>query len=142
MTMRNGDGAPRELGWKGSFVLGCGIGVVVLILVGVVVYLRGKKLEAGRRDATIMALDLVRTTVRALAAPGSDGSLGDWTGQRALGRSSPIEDGWGNPIHYRCPGPVHRKGWDLWSCGPNGKDDLGTFDDVLVGEDVGAVGSR
>ena len=45
-------------------------------------------------------------------------------------------DAWGRVLCFACPGPVHKHGWDLWSCGPNGKDDQGTFDDILVGEDV------
>ena len=51
-------------------------------------------------------------------------------------------DGWGNPLRYRCPGVVHKHGWDVYSCGPNGKDDQGTFDDICVGEDVAVVASR
>ena len=50
-------------------------------------------------------------------------------------------DGWGRRMAYRCPGPVHRNGWDLYSFGPNGKDDDGGGDDILVGEDVAAVTS-
>ncbi len=51
-------------------------------------------------------------------------------------------DAWGRPLHFACPGPIHRHGWDLWSCGPDGKDDQGTFDDILVGEDVAPETSR
>jgi hypothetical protein len=50
-------------------------------------------------------------------------------------------DSWGHPIRYRCPGPVHRHGWDLWSVGPNGTDEQGEGDDILVGEDVADIGS-
>ncbi|MBI3724079.1 type II secretion system protein GspG [bacterium] len=45
-------------------------------------------------------------------------------------------DAWGNPIYYRCPGPVHKHGFDLISCGPNGVHEEGQGDDILVGEDL------
>jgi hypothetical protein len=59
------------------------------------------------------------------------------------GSNEPINaaDGWDRPVCYRCPGPVHKRGWDLWSCGPNGVDEQGGGDDILVGEDVAVVGS-
>jgi hypothetical protein len=51
-------------------------------------------------------------------------------------------DGWGRAIAYHCPGPVHKHGWDLYSFGPNGIDEQGVGDDILVGEDVADVTSR
>ncbi len=45
-------------------------------------------------------------------------------------------DAWGNPIYYRCPGPTHKNGWDLISCGPNGVFEEGGGDDIVVGEDL------
>lgn len=138
----------RELGWKGSFFVGCGIGVCVLLLVGFVVVWRGKKIERDKRVETQLRLGLLHTCASHESFPAASGAGDDWTGQRnlkissQLGMKEPVLDGWGNPIRYRCPGPVHKKGWDLWSCGPNGKDDQGTFDDILVGEDVAPVGSR
>jgi hypothetical protein len=52
-------------------------------------------------------------------------------------------DAWGQPIRFRQPGPVHRNGWDIWSVGPNGIDEEGEGDDILVGEDdVAMVSSR
>jgi hypothetical protein len=53
----------------------------------------------------------------------------------------PELDGWGRPLLYRSPGPVHPHGWDLWSVGPNGIDEQGGGDDILVGENVAAEGS-
>ena len=53
----------------------------------------------------------------------------------------PLRDAWGHAIKVRCPGPVHTKGWDVWSCGANGVDEQGQGDDILVGEDVAEVGS-
>src|SRR5207237_599182 len=48
----------------------------------------------------------------------------------------PSRDAWGNPIYYRCPGPIHKNGWDLISCGPNGVYEEGQGDDIVVGEDL------
>jgi general secretion pathway protein G len=39
-------------------------------------------------------------------------------------------DAWGRPIRYRCPGLVNRNGFDLYSLGPNGRDDGGSGDDI------------
>jgi hypothetical protein len=52
-----------------------------------------------------------------------------------VGFRASIRDGWGRPILYRCPGPVHRRGWDVYSVGPDGEDDHGGGDDILWGED-------
>ena len=49
------------------------------------------------------------------------------------------DDGWRRPVRYRCPGPVHANGWDLYSFGPNGIDDGGRGDDILIGDDIGGV---
>jgi hypothetical protein len=46
----------------------------------------------------------------------------------------PALDGWGRPFIFRCPGPVHPRGWDLYSMGPNGIDELGCGDDIVSGE--------
>ena len=51
----------------------------------------------------------------------------------------PPRDGWGRPIRLLFPGPKHT--WDLWSFGPNGIDESGDGDDVLVGEDVAGATS-
>jgi hypothetical protein len=52
-------------------------------------------------------------------------------------------DAWGQPIRFRQPGPVHTHGWDVWSVGPNGIDEEGEGDDLLIGEDdVATVSSR
>ena len=34
-------------------------------------------------------------------------------------------DPWGKPFEYRSPGDVNEDGYDVWSCGPDGKDDNG-----------------
>ena len=48
-------------------------------------------------------------------------------------------DAWGHMLVYRCPGPIHAQGWDLYSVGPNGVDEHGEGDDILVGEDVASI---
>jgi hypothetical protein len=52
-----------------------------------------------------------------------------------VGRSC-VLDAWGQPIRLVCPGPVHKNGWDLISCGPNGVYEEGGGDDIVVGEDL------
>ncbi len=56
-------------------------------------------------------------------------------------RQALVLDGWGHAIRIRCPGPVHTHGWDAWSSGPNGLDESGQGDDILVGEDVACIGT-
>lgn len=53
----------------------------------------------------------------------------------------PLLDVWGQPIHYRCPSPLHPQGWDLYSIGPNGIDEGGYGDDIVVVGDLAPVGS-
>lgn len=36
-----------------------------------------------------------------------------------------LKDPWGNPYMYKSPGDVNEEGYDLYSMGPNGKDDGG-----------------
>jgi len=36
-----------------------------------------------------------------------------------------LKDPWSNPFEYRCPGEMNQDGYDLWSRGPDGKDDGG-----------------
>ncbi len=40
-----------------------------------------------------------------------------------------VIDAWGNPLFYRSPGSKAAK-FDLYSAGPNGKDDCGAGDDI------------
>ncbi len=48
-------------------------------------------------------------------------------------------DAWGRELRFAFPGPVHRRGWDMWSVGANGVDERGEGDDILVGEDLVGV---
>ncbi len=36
-----------------------------------------------------------------------------------------LKDPWQNPYEYRCPGEINEDGYDLWSRGPDLKDDGG-----------------
>lgn len=45
-----------------------------------------------------------------------------------------VQDAWGHPIRLVVPGYIHREGWDLYSLGPNGLDEYGEGDDILIGE--------
>jgi hypothetical protein len=111
-------------------------------------------LSAGLRDHMAGGLD----TLLPAPAPRASGGSEDPTGQNAfnafisvregainrldrLYRSVVWMDAWNHPIIYRCPGPIHRHGWDLYSVGPNGIDEQGDGDDILVGEDVASEGS-
>jgi hypothetical protein len=66
-----------------------------------------------------------------------------WRFSHTLKGQNPTEpvDAWGRTLVYRCPGPVHHQGWDLYSFGPDGIDDRGEGDDILVGEDVASIES-
>jgi hypothetical protein len=55
-----------------------------------------------------------------------------WSG----GVPPPPLDAWGFPLRLMAPGPIHKHGWDLWSVGPNGIDERGDGDDLVVGEDI------
>jgi hypothetical protein len=70
---------------------------------------------------------LLNKTCRQVLMP--KGTSSTWPGQQ------PVLDAWGTPINYRCPGPVHRQGWDFISCGPNRTYEDGERDDIVVGED-------
>jgi len=77
---------------------------------------------------------LPNVEVTALFALSEDHSehIGPWS-QRF------VRDAWGRPLIFRCPGPVHPRGFDLYSMGPNGIDDLGEGDDILLGDDIAPV---
>jgi len=40
-------------------------------------------------------------------------------------KNDEINDPWGNDFGYRSPGEIHEDGYDLWSYGPDLKDDEG-----------------
>jgi general secretion pathway protein G len=48
-----------------------------------------------------------------------------YAGPYLEGSFEELKDPWGNPYEYRFPGDVNEDSYDLWSWGPNGKDDGG-----------------
>lgn len=150
---------------KCALTVGSGLALGLVIAVGLV--LRRQHVERRNRDATQEILESLAEDVRDFEGdpPRRDG--GDLTdlsilvqgeislparparrrssrmsgGTIKLGEAYTHMDAWGNLIRYRCPGPNHKNGWDLWSVGPNGIDEQGAGDDLLVGEDVAEVPS-
>ena len=74
--------------------------------------------------------------------PGSVGEVSDFAALTVSNDPGIVRDGWGRPFRIRAPGPVHKHGRDLWSFGPNGINEQGGGDDILVGADVADVKSR
>lgn len=54
------------------------------------------------------------------------GNVENWHGPYI--ESSALQDPWGHPFHYTCPGSHNPNGFDLWSSGADGQD--GTADDI------------
>lgn len=48
-----------------------------------------------------------------------------YTGPYMDGAIEELKDPWGNPFEYRSPGEMNEDEYDLWSRGPDGKDDGG-----------------
>ncbi len=127
--------------------------VVVTIALGASVFiaLRTKRIEERKRTLTTALLSSVFDEIASpLTKPHLRSDLGRRTGFLAWGGQSMkfssfqlsdrpnflgIRDGWGHGIRYACPGPVHKKGWDLISAGPNGVFENGCGDDIVVGGD-------
>lgn len=53
-----------------------------------------------------------------------------WQGPYMKGQPDDLKDPWNNPYNFKSPGNVNEDGFDLWSNGPNGKDDGGKDDDI------------
>jgi hypothetical protein len=158
----------RRLGPLGKVMLGIGVVLAVGLVAGsaVVVVLQRKR-ERKDRALTAEALHRVSDYISGLAEQHKAGDdwrrplffgrhtddLGTATSDHAWAvtpedfekqpdaRTEVVLDAWGRPIRTQIPGPVHRHGWDIWSCGPNGIDEQGGGDDILVGEDVADAGS-
>ena len=54
-------------------------------------------------------------------------SATDWNGPYL---EKKLLDPWDNPYIYLCPGKHNKDSYDLYSCGPDGEDDLGEDDDI------------
>ncbi len=143
---------PRKLGFIGKAIVATAVVLTAVFGVVAAVAIRGKRIENGRRETTNREFSAICLWMRVLGTPRSDEShsmfsrisvyLGPpantseryaWAHPLA---SKVVCDGWGHPIYYRCPGPVHKNGWDLISCGPNGVYEEGGGDDIVVGEDL------
>ena len=95
-------------------------------------YDRGEKLDNYRQIASLDEVVLVHHGERKLVVWRRTGT--GWSATEYVDGVIPLtigcelsiaavyRDPWGNPIRYSRPGPVHRDGGDLWSCGPNGID--------------------
>jgi len=141
---------PRKLGLVGkATVVFLTLATVVLVAVSVVA-LRAKYDADEKRQATLETLaklvDAFKRTEMQMARsrpecpwPFLDPPRVSFA-NLAVGFTSQenkaIRDSWGNPIYYRCPGPIHKNGFDLISCGPNGVYEEGGGDDIVVGEDL------
>jgi hypothetical protein len=158
---------PRRLGALGMSLLSLGAVLAFGLVVVTAKVLADRSRLATERDVTSRAVAklgylVVHTDDHGYTVtphpPTSRGGDDDRSGQRKLvawymKEISPrfyippfppkteVLDAWGHAILYRCPGPVHKRGWDIYSVGPDGIDDQGQGDDVLVGEDLAAVTS-
>lgn len=114
-------------------------------------------LDRQRRSATDRALESVREVARGLVTVswhgwyGADRPGGAYYALRSADKDDRVHaiatppsaadeparilcDGWGTPVRVQIKGPVHKDGYDVWSCGPNKLDEQGLGDDVLIGE--------
>jgi hypothetical protein len=112
-----------------------------------------EKIEATRRlltelaeDVRLWSMDRGHVFGKALVRE-QDGTLGTCglgfaiTYGRYLRDGHVIVDAWKHPLVIFLPGRIHENGFDLYSVGPNGRDERGRGDDILF-EGVAAVGSR
>ncbi len=96
------------------------------------------KAQIGRTSGLGEALDLFRFNVgrypetseglAALYKPPSgldDSQQSKWKGPYMKGSPDNLRDPWGNEYTYKSPGDVNEGSYDLWSRGPDGKDDGG-----------------
>jgi hypothetical protein len=78
-------------------------------------------------EALHLALDW--RSKRARLGAGAGDEAGGWTFgaedrllHELLAETTVLRDAWGQPLHYRSPGPVHKEGWDVYSVGPSGRE--------------------
>jgi hypothetical protein len=141
-------GGPRRLGALGKGLLGVG----VVVAVGLAATATSLGLARYRAHATAEAIRRAIDLVHGMSGyPGEKKTTHlCWYKSGAIGLEyvdhfEPMPDkeyatdGWGHLLLFHCPGPVHKHGWDVWSCGPNGIDEQGGGDDILVGEDLAPV---
>lgn len=127
-----------------SFVIGCFIGLVVMIGISVIVLTYGRGVALEKADRTRDMVKSIGANLTVLAEqrnlPLADGLEGDYSGQKALKKAgielpkSPLYQGllcdsWKQPFRFRCSEPGR---FLFYSFGPNGRDDKGEFDDIAV----------
>jgi len=61
-----------------------------------------------------------------------DEEEGQWKGPYLEGTPDELRDAWNHEYEYKCPGDVNEESFDLWSRGPDGKEDGGkeSSDDI------------
>ncbi len=84
----------------------------------------GKALEAYRFD--MGAYPTTEEGLAALFEPASKSKEDQrYKGPYMQGNFEELKDPWGFPYEYRSPGEINEDGYDLWSYGPDSKDDGG-----------------
>jgi hypothetical protein len=139
------DAADEQVPPGQSFLIGCGIGLALLIIAAPCILIWSFRRAAIQDRASREALDSLKLRLEAHreergSLPVSLGLGDDFSGQKALFTAGfnveakalhdgLLVDGWGRPWIYRCTeqGPAR-----FYSCGPNGRDEDGQFDDRLL----------
>jgi hypothetical protein len=152
----------RPVGTPGKTLIGFGALLAAGLIVAVIVACAAARAEGVRVRRTAELLKRLAPFIRdrrcvvmpndhsfTVVPRAGSGAPEDWARvERDWEESYPsfiahnLQDAWHRPLIYRRPGPVHKRGWDLWSCGPNGMDEQGSGDDLLVGEDLAPIASR
>ena len=83
----------------------------------------GKAMESYRLD--IGRYPDTDEGLAALYKPKDRGSDERYDGPYMDSEYEKLKDPWGNQYHYRSPGEFHEDGYDLWSSGPDMRDDGG-----------------
>jgi hypothetical protein len=142
----------KRLSIKAKVLLSLGTMLAVGLVVMTVLAVQRKRVERRKTLKTVRWLNQLADEIRRLGYSDSriqgpsfigrisDHPLGGISLYTADPNGSPepfelIHDAWGRPLRFQKPGPVH-KGWDLWSVGPDGIDEHGAGDDLLVGDNV------
>ncbi|MEZ0228026.1 MAG: hypothetical protein ACAI25_05330 [Planctomycetota bacterium] len=153
----------RPLSTRAKVIIGAGAVSVVVLIVASVLAARSARAITETNDALARGAPCVRELAVRYAREQSRGddssrlSRGPYFVSVSGGTPSGIVlneggepvasgpfllDAWRHRVIFITPGFVHRNGWDLYSVGPNGIDEQGQGDDILVGEDVALVTSE
>ena len=91
-------------------------------LANIGVALKMYHLHVGRYPSTDEGLDIL---LKPNQAP-------DW--QEPFLDKQYIEDSWQNKFYYKYPGTYNTYGFDVWSSGPDGENNDGSGDDIMLGK--------